>query len=478
MSTDPTTPGGTRDDAGNRPARSFTRRWVGVILVCLITIGVAAVVGSSQGPRLRSVTYSATDLVTKSGQRVILTMNQAVQPVTTGNVHVTPAVSHTVTTSGNTVGVQFAGPLAYDRKYTITITGLRAPGQNAVATVAAQLTTGTTSVLSLVHGLDDAPDQIVSRPLNGAGNKVVYQGKSITTFARVARALVVVRQNANGASEIEIVAVNAVGPNTTQVEKISLPTSQGTVTALHVADDGASFGFVYADTTTGTSRNTGLYVVDIAGTHVPLPVGPSGRIQKKPNAIPLPVSQWAYVPRTERALVRTADNSLLLIDPSDAVAPVRLGSALYLHGFVGAGTSVVIENGQGVRLLDLTNGHTTSLPEPAAARTAEYLGRIAALTSNTYLRVVGSIGSDGTVASRIVRVGGTHGATLPVPVPNASSITAVCPSPNGENAAVLTRHGDDALILIVDTISGNVEASVAGDNINWCQALPSGPDDS
>ncbi|QSB24002.1 hypothetical protein [Curtobacterium sp. 24E2] len=461
------------DRTDRRPVtRRFHRRYLAVVLVLAVVAALAAVVGSQQGPRLRDVSYDASGLVSRPAQRVILTANQALQQVSAADVRVTPAAAHTVTSSGNTIAVEFAGPLAYDRDYTVTVANVRAPGQRATAVLTAAIRTGSTDVLALVPGAGGAKDRIVRRSLDAGGATTVYQGADISEYARLGRSLVVV-SGSDASSSVDVIALSGgVRDPDAPVEHLTLPSSQGRVTALHVADDGASFGFEYADTSTGQSRNTGLYVVDMTGTHLPTAIAADGKPQT--GAVPMTVGQWAYVPRTESALVRTGSDDLVLVDMSGRADAVRLGSATYLHGFVGSGTTAVVETGTSIERLDLTDGAKTALRAPAASTDAAVLGRIAPLTDDTYLRLLGDVRSDGTVSARIVRVDGERASRLPVTIPDDASVTAVCPSPNGQFVAVATKSATDELVSIVDATSGALEASIDAGSVDWCGALPSG----
>ncbi|WP_139196208.1 MULTISPECIES: hypothetical protein [unclassified Curtobacterium] len=453
-------------------AHRFHRRYTAVVLVLAVVAALAAVVGAQQGPRLRDVSYDASGLVSRPAQRVILTANQALERVSADDVRVRPSAAHTVTSSGNTIAVEFTGPLAYDRDYTVTVAGVRAPGQRATADLTASIRTGSTDVLALVPGGDGTPDRIVRRSLDAGGVTTVHQAADITEYARLGRSLVVV-SGSDASSSVDVVPLRGgVQDASSEIEHITLPTARGRVTALHVADDGASFGFEYADTSTGQSRNTGLYVVDMTGTHMPTAIAEDGK--PTTGAVPMTVGQWAYVPRTESALVRTGSDDLVLVDMSGRADPVRLGSATYLHGFVGTGTTAVVETGTGIVRLDLTDGAESALQAPAASTDAPYLGRIAQLTDDTYLRVLGDVRSDGTISPRIVRVDGTRASRLAVTLPEDASVTAVCPSPNGQFVAVATKSASDELVSIVDATSGALEASIDAASVDWCGALPSG----
>jgi hypothetical protein len=471
------TPETPRDSRARRSAGHGLRRRFVVVLTLIVLIGAAAaVVGSTQGPRLRAVSYSADDLVAKPAQRVILTANQVVDGVTARNVRITPSAPHTVISSGNAITVEFTGPLAYDEQYRITVTGVRAPGQNAASSLSTTIHTGTADVLALEKGATGTEDRIVRRRLAGAGDQVVYAAPGITGFAAVGRSIIVVRDGADHDSRLDLVALGPHGAASTSipVERISLPSPAGHVSALHVAADGASFGFVYADTSSGRSERVGLYVVDLTGTHMPVPIDRAGDAEA--GAAPISVAQWGYVPRSESALVRTADDDLMLVDMSGRVHARRLGSATYLHGFVGAGTTAVVETGAGIHLLDLSDGHRSRLPAPPAVTDPTFRGRIAAITDTSYLRLVGGLRSDGSVDAHLVRVDGDAAHTLATALPADGSITSVCPSPNGQFAAVSTRSDSSALITIVDSRSGALEASISGTTVDWCEALPSGDD--
>ena len=454
-------------------AERFRRRFVAVVLVLVVVAGLAAVVGSQQGPRLRSVAYDASGIVSRPAQRVIITANQALQRVTASDVRVSPAAAHTVTSSGNTVAVEFAGPLEYDRSYTVTVAGARAPGQQATSDLRATIRTGSTDVLALVRGAGAAEDRIVRRSLDASGATTVYEGPDIAEYVRLGRFLVVLSDTAVGESSIDVVSLaDGVEDQDAPVEHLTLPTPAGHASALHAADDGASFGFQYADTSSGESKDVGLYVVDMTGTHMPEAIAADGR--PTIGAVPMTVSQWAYVPRTESALVRTGTDELFLVDMSGRAEVVRLGSATYLHGFVGSGTTAVVESGTGIQRVDLTSGKRAPITAPALSTDAPYLGRIAQLTDRTYLRTVGDVRDDGTIASRIVRVDGTRASRLHVTIPTDATLNAVCPSPNGQFVALATRTRDGALVSIVDATTGALEASTAGEQVDWCTALPSG----
>lgn len=443
-------------------------------MVLVVVGALAAVVGSHQGPRLREVSYDASGLVSKPAQRVILTANQALQPVRAADVRVRPAAAHTVTSSGNTIAVEFAGPLSYDRSYEIAVSGVRAPGQSATATLRATVRTGSTDVLALVPaGSGRGKDRIVRRSLDAGGATTVYADTGITEFARLGRSLVVVRDTGRGTSAVDVVPLAAgVRDDRAPVEHLTLPTAAGRVTALHTADDGASFGFEYADTSSGRSTDVGLYVVDMTGTHMPTAVGADG--VPRTGVVPMTVGQWAYVPRTESALVRTSDDDLVLVDMSGSTPAVRLGSATVLHGFVASGTTAVVETGTGIDQLDLTDGRRTPVAAPAGSADAPYLGRIAPLTDRTYLRVVGTVRADGTLDQRILRVEPTRASRLAVTLPAEAGVTAVCPSPNGQFVAVTTRSASGDLVSVVDATSGALEASVEASTVDWCGALPTG----
>ncbi|MFZ7089009.1 hypothetical protein [Curtobacterium sp. RRHDQ10] len=458
-----------------RSARRFRARLVGTVLVLALVAAVSAVVGAGQGPRLSRVSYSATDLVTKAAQRVILSANQRVAPVRARDVSVTPRAAFSVSTSGNAIALEFAGPLRYDASYRVVVRGVTAAGRSVPATLRTSVRTGTTSVLSLLPArTSGAPDRIVRRPLDGAGNTVLDAASDIAEFQRLGRYLVVLRTDTDRQSSIDLVPASGTGA----VEHIQMPTRSGRASSLHVADDGAAFGFVFDATSGGRTVSSGLYLVPLSGTHLPMPVRPDGTIADRTTASPVGVGQWAFVPRTESALVRTDDDDLLLVDTTGTAKPVRLGAATSLHGFVGTGTTAIVETGTGIERLDLATGRTSALNVPADVPTDGYLGRIAALTPSTYLRVVGDLRADGTVAAHVERVAGATATTLPIVVAADAAVTGLCPSPNAQLVAVLTRSPAGESVLVADASSGAIEATIEASTVDWCGAVPSGPDDT
>ncbi|WNY33420.1 hypothetical protein Q9Q99_15250 [Curtobacterium flaccumfaciens] len=419
------------------------------------------------------MSYDATGLVTRPAQRIILTANQALQKVDAADVRVSPAAAHTVTSSGNTIAVEFCR--AAGLRPRLHRHGRGCPGAGTTCDVRPD-------------GGDPHRQHRRARPGPRAGRREGPHRPALPRRrrrhdrlrghrdqrVRPARPLAGGRER-HGRQLLR----RHRGAERRRAGRRRPPSStspcrrpRGGSRRSTSRTTGPRSGFEYADTSTGQSRNTGLYVVDMTGTHMPTAIAANGK--PKTGAVPMTVGQWAYVPRTESALVRTGSDDLVLVDMSGRADPVRLGSATYLHGFVGTGTTAVVETGTGIERLDLTDGSKSALQAPAASTDAAVLGRIAQLSDDTYLRVLGDVRSDGTIAARIVRVDGGRASRLPVTIPEDASVTAVCPSPNSQFVAVATKSANGELVSIVDAASGALEASIDAGSVDWCGALPSG----
>lgn len=473
-------PGTRREATADSPGFG---RLLAIVLVALVVIaGGAAVVGLTQGPKLVRTVVDPVGLVESWGQRVVLAVNQPIAELTADAISVEPAADFDLTTSGGSITLVFPQPLAYATDYRITVDGVTAPGGGPAATITTEFSTPSVEGYSLVRSPVETggsaatkqDDRIVRLALSGGEASTAYQAEKIQEFATIGDTLVVVDQDASGLSRIVVVDTSD-----GSTETVKLPMG-GMVTSLQTAPAQSRVGFLFTEQSFGRDGgdNLTLYSFELRDGEVaaaPARVGgiDGGLVQ---------AAEWSFVPRTASMLVRTVDNSLELLDPSSATPPVLLGRAALISSFIPGTTKVVIEQIDGVVVLDLATGQSEPFVLPSVAP-SEIPGQLVALSDTLSARIYADYDrAAGTTEQRVLAI--KDGATAELYRPDAGAVIwSLCASPNAEYVAVVVvpdfaEAGFDGYanapmpngprIDVVDARTGTVVGSQAGFDLSWC----------
>ncbi|HXH34113.1 MAG TPA: hypothetical protein VNJ54_06835 [Plantibacter sp.] len=458
-------------------------RVLAIVLVVLVAIGGgAALIGLTQGPKLVRTVVDPTGLVESWGQRVVLAVNQPIAPLDTAAVSVEPSADFELSAADGNITLTFPQPLAYATEYRITVDGVRAPGGGPAATIATAFSTPAAQGFSLVRspapdGGSDATkrdDRIVRLALDGADPVIAYEAPKIQEFATVGDRLIVVDQEAGGLSRI--VVVDTTDGSTEEVE---LPMG-GMVTSLQTAPAQSRVGFLFTEQSFGRDGgdNLTLYSFELRDGDVAAAPERVGGIDGEP----VQAAEWSFVPRTASMLVRTVDNSLELLDPSAATPPVLLGRASLISSYIPGTTKVVVEQVDGVVVLDLATGESVPFVLPSVAPT-EIPGQLVALSDSLSARIYADYDREaGTTEQRVLAI--KDGATAELYTPDDGAVVwSLCASPNAEYVAVVVipdfaDAGFDGYanapmpnaprIDVVDARTGTVVGSQAGFDLSWC----------
>jgi len=466
-------PGPDGAGPGSAPRRLGFGGLVGIVIgaLALGAVGLGAA-GAAAPPRVSSVAVAPDALVSRSGQRVVLTLNQ---PVAADELRLTisPDVPTELSAEGAVVTVRFDGMLDYATDYRIVLDGVRGTATGAAGRVEASFTTPDESVL-LIAG-DAAGEQVVrASATSGASPEVLYRALRIAEAVRVGDGIAVISDEGDGP------AVRQLAPDAAAF--VLGGPAEASYRALHSAPDGRGFGYVMTSPDVGpehTVYDSVLFLVDAATGIATEVLGFDGT--------PIPVADWSYVRGTSSILVRSADQQGYLVDTTGG-DPVPLGTLGLLRGFVPGTTTVLSDHWPDTNATELTTGETTlvaiaRVPVAEAGGgavdgggevdTREVVGDFAALGGGEYARLVHVFVGDPQPrwSSSVLWRAGADGASE-LFRPPAGTITGMCVSPNAQLLAltVIDPQVSDAapLSYIVDSRTGSTIRTVAGARADWC----------
>lgn len=474
--------GRSTGDAGDRRFR----RLVAIVIVSLLLLaGVAALAGSVQGPKLVRTDVDPAGLVESSGQRVVLYVNQQLGKLDDGAVSISPKADFETTASGNMITVQFSQPLKYATEYAIEVAGVKAPGGGVASTLSTGFTTTSPQLYSLIRNPVPAKDpqakktddRIVALSLDGSPERTVYSAPRIQESAEVGTSLAVATLSLGGLSELSIVDVES-----GKATPVELPVG-GSIMQLQSSPSQGIIGFLFTEQSFSRAGgdNLTLYSLDVRKS--------GSKLQRVPgiDGGAVHTSEWRFVPKTASMLVRTLDSSLELLDPTGQAQPSLLGRSTLLQSFIPGTTKVVVEQLDGVVVLDLSNGDSKPLSLPSLPAN-DIPGQLVALSEQLYARIYSAYDAATlTTDQRVIAV--KDGATAELYHPKDGTVLwGVCASPNAEYVAVVTVPGFASagfdgypnlpmprgpVTEIVESATGTVKATVPGFDLSWCPAVAS-----
>ncbi len=466
-------PARTRATSGGpaRPRGSFLVPLLGVLALLLVAGGVLGAIALGQGPRLSTVQVDPAEAIEHSGSRVLLTANQALDPVDPGQVRVVPEVPFTVDASGRTVGVRFTVPLDDETEYTVTVSGVTGVGGGPAADLETRFTTPATQFYLLQRAVD-GDDTIFRSDLGGENAVPVFSHPRIDDFRLSDGRLVVVVEEPGSA------VVQVVDPATGEVSVLPGP-GEGYIRSVQVSDLGGLVGYSYSDRHLGEGEGrASVLVTQTRDGGEPRIVEVGGEEAS--------VAEWQFVPDSSAVLFIDFTGALLVEDLAGSDGPQALGSASAILGVSrGTYTAIVQRVDGAIVQLDLATGDETPLPE-----TIPDLGfpqSVVPYPGGTLRHVVARDAQGIPVGQSIVRVDDGSATAEPlVEVTGTTAILQACASPSGRYTAVtiapdLTANPYDDMLLplprrlethIVDTATGEEHAPLSGFAISWCPMAP------
>ncbi|MGD8194897.1 hypothetical protein ACEXQB_010450 [Herbiconiux sp. P18] len=463
--------------------RRFDRAVIATLAVLALAaagLGTAAVL---RGPKLDAGSVNLAATITRPEQRLVLHADQALEPVDTAQVSVTPEAPFTVESSGADVTVTFGGILDYATDYEVRVGGVQGSSTGLSGSLDYRFTTPDVDVYSLLRrggaaaGSDKPTDQILRSGLStaaGSSSEVVFEAPRIQQYAVAGDAFAVVLLDDQGASTL---AVSQAGATPATV----FTPPGGRIQNLHASTTAGLFGYTVnggTDSTGRTYQNT-LFTFD--------PLDASGKAKEVTgfDGAPLRVVDWQFVPGSSALVAQSTDQQLYLIDPLGSAGPTPLGRHVEMRDFLAGGLKLVVADPAGTSTIDLGTGVVEPLTQPVPeVDPALYPSAVATLANGATVRQYDEVDySSGSAAqsSVILYADGSATRKLYRPAAAGSRIRGFCVSPNGQYLAVETigasAVGDgyalpgysDMTTYFVRVVDGAVTRGVPGFQPDWCE---------
>ncbi len=408
---------------------------ISLLVLCIVLTALT----SLQGPKLDRAQVDTGAVTTTSDQQLRIFANQVVAEVDPEQVSVQPAADFTVTTSDDTIAVQFSEALAYDTRYTVEVDDVTSAYSDRASTFRHQFMTDSATVhyLDRVGPEDDtgSQDAIMSASLRGVGSSVVFEAPAIQDFVVSGDILVVATLNDDDTSSMTLIDTRDGGQ-----EQLALPDS-GTVDLLR-ADIAGTVGFTFTTTAASAQGLAGvLHTFDLNGSHTPRPIlGLDGE--------PLAALNWYLIGETGEAVVQAADLSTSIVDATGETPPIPRGQFNELVSISPRSDRVVVSDAQSLIELDLDDGTQERLAVAPIDGVRPFVGQAVLLGGGAFVAQVVVLDEEsGRFASSVVYDDGASSRVLYENPGNNGSIGLFTVSPNGQYVAVEATPGGADLAI-------------------------------
>jgi hypothetical protein len=456
-----------------RMARSF-RRTVGATVGILALAATAlAVAGALRGPHLDDASVAAATALERSGQRLVLRADQAIDPIDSADVRIVPDIPIDVTSDERAITIRFGGMLRALTEYTVTV-AVRGSSTGVDGTLRYAFTTPDLDIAVLVRDLE-CPDEVRTRPVSGGDPVTVFSADRIQEFALLRDGVAAVVLDESGANGGLVIA-----PEGEQLrQEVTLP-GPGRLQQLRASDTTDRLGVIFTSADSGDpdARLAQLLLLDR--------LDPSGVVRPVTGLAgePLSVIDWRFVPGTPYLVVHAFDQSLLLIDTTTTDAePVPLGEHAEQRGFLPGTLRLVVADPLSGGTIDLESGETTPLVLPDDGLDEfSYPGKVVALADDRYLEVVSRPApGEGFVLDYEILHVGPDGIEVIFDPDAGIPIRDICLSPNAQYLAVELQDPEGepdnypnvsgrtlSATYFVDLDTGQANRAIAGFASSWC----------
>ncbi len=440
--------------------RLCLRRFTLVAAVCSAIIVILTIATANAGVRVRYADLNPSELTNADGQ-IVLHMSVPIKRVTPEQVSLTPAVSVSVTTSGNTIVITPNERLRYQTEYHVRVRDIAGQYGRHHSNIEYHFSTPPAKLYYLQRqysgGESKANDQIIATTMQSNNTEVICAAPRILEFVAV-RDELVVNTYRDGVSQLQRVSLSN---KRTQAVPVAKPQLAAKLQSL---GDGRRVGYItgeHSDTKGGQ-----LQLLDVTNG--------SSRVIESVGA----VTDWRASPDGRLAVVITVKGDLLLIDTAGKKQPRPLGSASELGDFSSDGRILsFLGSAGGFIAYDLERNERRAIFSDSTQANSyivrlKLLGKNARLMQSMFIadRKPGSevTYNDGRSVARLYRPDGAHDITGLSASPN-SQYTAVetAPQQNSsfDNYPVNGRNMSTRTILIDQ--SGIVMRTIDGCNVVW-----------
>jgi hypothetical protein len=287
---------------------------VAALVIACGSLGAASIL---QGPKLEGAQIDAAAAATAPGQQLRLVVNQAVAAIKPSEVHIVPSVPITVQSQGSVIAITLHRALDYDTSYRISVSDVNSVRGGPGATLRTEIRTPPFGFDFLVRG--STTDRIIHATVGSTRRTVLYESPGIQDFVPLDGAMIVVRDDGQRGSRIDIVELHGV-----HSETLTLPDA-GAVDAITVVGTDILYTFSSTEANPIPKYDHTLFKADLQAKHDSVPVmGLDGK--------PLTIDAWQPIPGTESLILHGIDTSLQRFDPTSTTPPVPFAYAAIMGG--------------------------------------------------------------------------------------------------------------------------------------------------
>ena len=441
--------------------RLCLRRFTLVAAVCSAIIVILTIATANTGVRVRYADLNPSELTNANG-RIVLHVSVPIKRVTPEQVSLTPAVSVSVTTSGNTIVVTPNERLRYQTEYRVRVRDIAGQYGRQRSNIEYHFSTPAAKLYYLhrqYSGGDEnkANDQIIATTMQSNKTEVLFAAPRILEFVAVRDELVVNTYH-DGVSQLQRVSLSN---KRTQAVPVAKPQLAAKLQSL---GDGRRVGYItgeHSDTKGGQ-----LQLLDVANGSL--------RVIEGVGA----VTDWRASPDGRVIAVVTVKGDLLLIDTAGKKQPRPLGSASELGDFSSDGRMLsFLGSAGGFVAYNLERNERRAIFSDSTQANS-YIVRLKLLGKNTRLMQSMFI-ADRKPGSEVTYNDGRSAARLYRP-DSAHDITGLSASLNGQYIAVETApqqnssfdnypvngHNVSTRTVLIDQ-NGTVMRTIDGCDVVW-----------
>ena len=395
------------------------RRFTLVAAVCSAIIVILTIATANTGVRVRYADLNLAELTNANG-RIVLHTSVPIKRVAPEQVSLTPAVSISVTTNGNTIIITPNERLRYQTDYHVRIHNVESQYGRQRSNIEYHFSTPPAKLYYLQRqysGGDEskANDQIIATTMQSNNTEVIFAAPRILEFVAV-RDELVVNTYRDSVSQLQRVSLSN---KRTQAVPVAKPQLAAKLQSL---GDGRRVGYItgeHSDTKGGQ-----LQLLDVTNG--------SSRVVKNVGA----VTDWRASPDGRVIAVVTVKGDLLLIDTAGKKQPRPLGSASELGDFSSDGRMLsFLGSAGGFVAYDLERNERRAIFSDSTQANS-YIVRLKLLGKNVRLMQSMFI-ADRKPGSEVTYNDGRSAARLYRP-DSAHDITGLSASLNGQYIAVET----------------------------------------
>lgn len=437
------------------------RRFTLVAAVCSAIIVILTIATANTGVRVRYADLNLAELTNANG-RIVLHTSVPIKRVAPEQVSLTPAVSISVTTNGNTIIITPNERLRYQTDYHVRIHNVESQYGRQRSNIEYHFSTPPAKLYYLQRqysGGDEskANDQIIATTMQSNNTEVIFAAPRILEFVAV-RDELVVNTYRDSVSQLQRVSLSN---KRTQAVPVAKPQLAAKLQSL---GDGRRVGYItgeHSDTKGGQ-----LQLLDVTNG--------SSRVVKNVGA----VTDWRASPDGRVIAVVTVKGDLLLIDTAGKKQPRPLGSASELGDFSSDGRMLsFLGSAGGFVAYDLERNERRAIFSDSTQANS-YIVRLKLLGKNVRLmqsmfiadRKPGSevTYNDGRSVARLYRPDGAHDITgLSASLNGQYIAVETAPQQNSsfDNYPVNGRNMSTRTVLIDQ--NGTVMRTIDGCDVVW-----------